>query len=123
MSRSACENSREVGPEGGESSKERRGKETVGAGGRTATRVETEEASCYYQFACLRSFGLPLSSFHLGDTGGLFPPIYFSTPIRDPQRSLLLPSYISSRGRAQGTSCQGAKIPVVRSHIHTSMTL
>lgn len=94
MSRGACEDSREVGsrvvnPPRNVGEKRRSGMD----GG--LQRVETEEASYYYQFACLRSFGLPLSSFHLGDTGGLFPSIYFSTPIRDPQRSFLLPSSIS----------------------------
>lgn len=84
MSRGACEDSRGAGPRVGEFSKER------GERGR-ARALETDEASYYYQFACLRSLGLPLSSFHLGDTGGLFPPIYFSAPIRDPQPSLPLP--------------------------------
>jgi hypothetical protein len=62
-------------------------------GGGELRRAETEKASYYYQFACLRSLGLPLSSFHLDDTGGLFPPIYFSAPIRD-SASLLSSSSI-----------------------------
>lgn len=41
---------------------------------------ETVEDSYYYQFACLRSLDLPLSSFHLDDARGLFPPIYFLDP-------------------------------------------
>ena len=43
---------------------------------------ETVEDSYYYQFACLRSLDLPLSSFHLDDARGLFPPIYFLDPNR-----------------------------------------
>jgi len=59
-------------------------------GGGELRRAETEKTSYYYQFACLRSLGLPLSSFHLDDTGGLFPPIYFSAPIRDSSSHLAL---------------------------------
>lgn len=48
---------------------------------------ETVEDSYYYQFACLRSLDLPLSSFHLDDARGLFPPIYFL----DPNKRLAFP--------------------------------
>lgn len=60
--------------------------------------------SYYYQFACLRSFGHSLSSFHLSNARGLFPAIYFLA-LRI--YSLALPSFfpISIYTRAYDNAC------------------
>lgn len=74
------------GTRAGESSKEH---------GKGGSKVETVEDSYYYQFACLRSLDLPLSSFHLDDARGLFPPIYFLDPNKRLATTFLHPSSLS----------------------------
>ena len=71
MSRGAREDSKDV---------RRRGENPLRNTEQGLEGRETVEDSYYYQFACLRSLDLPLSSFHLDDARGLFPPIYFLDP-------------------------------------------
>lgn len=76
VTRGACEDSRGVEPRVANPPRNV-GERRVGD---DAEGAETEEASYYYQFACLRSLGLPLSSFHLVDTEGLISAHIFLGP-------------------------------------------